>query len=328
MKYLVTTKAIAVKEPVIMVDGTVPGWEFKPIDKHFDHHRPGGSKVQILEIPSTVALQLRGNEVFITTQVDADACVAAAWCQLGDKIDSTVKRKLEAIAWDCDHLIVPPELEDLAQFAAQAVATLKIESGKIPEKLGLNPQRSQWSEDDRIAYASEAFRQGSEWLINACLGKSLFPGEAGEATDYWQKVEANRDLLVSQQRITYIPTALGLFPVCDTKGMNCYVDPRSFLQALTNIDSLLPMTLSARTFKSGNGTTYTLGCIPTHPQVNQFDYTESVFKKLTDAEKAKNPTADGWGGRTTVGGSGWNTPSLLTPEEVVTIVCDCLKLEG
>lgn len=327
MKYLATTKPIPVKEPVIMVDGTVPGWQLKATDQHFDHHRPGGAKVQLIEIPATVAQQLTGNEIFVTTQVDADACVAAAWCQLGDKIDYTVKRKLEAIAWDCDHLMVPPHLEDLAEFATQAVAALKIESDKIPEKLGLPLQRSQWSEEHRRTYASEAFRQGSEWLIDASLGKRLFPGEAGEAANYWQQVEANRDLLVEQKCISYISTSIGLFPVCDTRRLNRYIDPRSFLQALTDINRLLPVTLSARNFKTGTGTTYTLGCIPTHPRVNQFDYTESVFKKLTEAEKAKNPNTEGWGGRATVGGSGWNTFSSLTPEEVVEIVCDCLKAQ-
>lgn len=319
MKYLVTTKPIFVEEPVIMVDGTVPDWQFKSEDKHFDHHRPGGAKVQIAEIPKSLSENLTGNEVFVTTQVDADACVAAAWCQVGKKIDEETKRKLEAIAWDCDHLTVPPELKDLAKFAAEAVATLKLVSAKIPEKLSLPKHRSQWSEDQRIAYASEAFRLGSEWLINACLTQCLFPGENNEAAEYWQQVEANRDLLIQQQRIVYLTTPMGLFPVCDTRGMNCYVDPRSFLQALTNVDNILPMTLTARTFKDGKGTTYTLGCISTHPQAEQFDYTLCVFQNLTEAEKAKNPEAEAWGGRSTVGGSGWNTPSLLTKEEVVAI---------
>lgn len=41
MQYLVTTKPIPVEQPVIMVDGTVLGWNFKPGDRHFDHHRHG-----------------------------------------------------------------------------------------------------------------------------------------------------------------------------------------------------------------------------------------------------------------------------------------------
>lgn len=98
MKYLATTKPTAIDQPVIMVDGTVPDWTFKPEDRHFDHHRSGGAKVQIDEIPTSVAGELQGNEVFVTTQVDADACAAAAWCQLGDRITEQQQRKLRAIA--------------------------------------------------------------------------------------------------------------------------------------------------------------------------------------------------------------------------------------
>lgn len=112
MKYLVTTKPIASDQPIIMVDGTVHGWTFKPGDRHFDHHKSGGAKVQIDEIPASVASSLQGSEIFVTTQVDADACVAAAWCQVGDRITEEQKRKLRAIAWDCDHLSVPDELTE------------------------------------------------------------------------------------------------------------------------------------------------------------------------------------------------------------------------
>jgi hypothetical protein len=104
MKYLATTKPITVEQPIIMVDGTVPGWTFRPEDRHFDHHQPGGGPIQLDEIPVSVASSLQGNEIFVTTQVDADACVAAAWCQVGHLLSEEEKRKLRAIAFDCDHL--------------------------------------------------------------------------------------------------------------------------------------------------------------------------------------------------------------------------------
>lgn len=325
MKYLVTTKPLAIEQPIVMVDGTVPGWTFKPEDKHFDHHKPGGAKVQIDEIPASIASSFQGNEIFVTTQVDADACVAAAWCQVGDRITEEQKRKLRAIAWDCDHLIVPDELSDLADFAAQAVATLKQESFKLVAQMGLPLQRKLWTEQQRLAYSSAAFEQGTQWLISALQGERPFPGEQGEAIQYWEQVEEQTQKLVEQERIFYIQTNQGLFPVCDTREMNGYLDPRCFLRAIATMPNLLPMTLTVRNFKDGDGYSYTLGCIPTHPQVERLDYTQNTFTVLTEAERLKNPQTDSWGGRATVGGSPWNHASQLTPEEVVSIVSRCYQ---
>jgi hypothetical protein len=68
------------------------------------------------------------------------------------------------------------------------------------------------------------------------------------------------------------------------------------------------------------GIQYTLGCLPNHPQTRHLDYTASTFERLTQAELAKDPSSEGWGGRRTVGGSGWNTPSHLTPEEAIALL--------
>lgn len=326
MKYLATTKPIAIDQPIIMVDGTVHGWTFKPEDRHFDHHKPGGAKVQIDEISALIASLLQGNEIFVTTQVDADACVAAAWCQMGDRITEEQKRKLRAIAWDCDHLIVPNELSDLADFAAQAVATLKQEAFKLVAQMGLPPQRKQWTEEQRIAYSSAAFEQGTQWLISALKGERPFPGQQGEAVQYWEQVEQHTQKLIEQERILYIQTDQGLFPICDTRSMKGYIDPRCFLRAIATISNLLPMTLTVRDFKD-DGYSYTLGCIPTHPLLERLDYTQNTFIALTEAERLKNPQTEPWGGRATVGGSPWNNASQLTPEEVVSIVCRCNKIQ-
>lgn len=324
MKYLVTTQPIPIDRPVIMVDGTVPGWVFKEGDRHFDHHRPGGAPIQIDEIPASVASELTGDEVFLTTQVDADACVAAAWCQMSHLLSEEQTRKLRAIAWDCDHLMVPEELADLTDFAAQAVATLKQDSYQLVERLGLPKERKHWTQEQRVQYSSTAFERGTQWLIAALKEERSFPGEKGEATEYWQQVEHRTQQLVTEQRIIFSPTPQGRFPVCDTRGLNGYIDPRCFLRAITNMPDLLPMTLTVRDYRDGRlsiGYSYTLGCIPTHESVKHLDYTQSTFTALTEAERLKNPQSDLWGGRATVGGSPWNNPSQLTIDEIVAIVC-------
>jgi hypothetical protein len=130
--YVVTThlKDLPTDRLIVMVDGTVPGWSKSDKDLHFDHHRPQGKPVQILEIPEQTKISV--DSCFVTTQVDADACAAAAWLQLlqmdfPERLLSFAKRKLVAIAYDCDHLGLPQtdEFADLDTFAKDAVATLK-----------------------------------------------------------------------------------------------------------------------------------------------------------------------------------------------------------
>jgi hypothetical protein len=67
------------------------------------------------------------------------------------------------------------------------------------------------------------------------------------------------------------------------------------------------------------GIKYTIGVIPLHPKITDLDYTSGTFEALNEAENKIAPHADYWGGRKTVGGSPWNTPSRLTPEEVIDI---------
>lgn len=112
--------------------------------------------------------------------------------------------------------------------------------------------------------------------------------------------------------------------MCDTHSMNGHIDPRCFLRALDNIANLLPMTLTVRDFKDEEWS-YTLGCIPNHPQIAQLDYIRQTFTTPTAAKRLKNPQTDPWGGRTTVGGSPWNNPSQLTIEEVVAISLNALS---
>lgn len=118
-----------------------------------------------------------------------------------------------------------------------------------------------------------------------------------------------------------------------------------------------PITLAQREVFVDNefkGYSYTLGIIPLHPGVEKLDYTKDVFDALTKAEWERNgyhydhtirklitekeltnltlkDRLDlvrehklGWGGRKTVGGSSWNTPSGLTPEEAIDTVLDTL----
>ncbi|MGI0486423.1 hypothetical protein ACN4EK_13365 [Pantanalinema rosaneae CENA516] len=352
VQYLATTKIEVVPEntQIFMVDGRVPGWQPKPYDYCWNHHRPKGAMTQVDEMPfpsddtpllDTYAIEslylagtqgISGRErvpqTIVTTQVDADACCSAAWLQLSGSVLNSVKNavsnsdRLRAIAYDCDHLYVPDELSHLSSFAAQAVATLKQSSNSLAKSMGLPDDQKIWSDEQRIQYGSAVFKYGTEWFINASLDKQLWPGESGEATEYWQQVEMDKQMLYESGRIS----VLNKVAICDMRGLNYRPDVRSFVKAIREFilpkNDLRPETLLIRDHGI-NGHRYTLSSLPNHPKYLELDYTHKVIKKLSEAERKKT-TKDNydceWGGRQQVAGSAWNSPSLLKPEEVVDIV--------
>ncbi len=92
------------------------------------------------------------------------------------------------------------------------------------------------------------------------------------------------------------------------------------------------------------GLSYTLGSDPHETQRQLLNYSRSrVWQALTRGECVKrgvDPAIvdaawdsaklsrrlgfDPWGGRDVVGGSGWNTPSMLLPHEVIDVVAQVL----
>lgn len=115
----------------------------------------------------------------LSPQWHADACCAAAWVQLpAEVLTPETITKLKAIAWDCDHLTVPEELKQYAEFAAKAVVALKNSSEGIAGDLRLPHERKEWVDEHWEAYSSEAFRRGTEWLMAAARGDCPYPSES------------------------------------------------------------------------------------------------------------------------------------------------------
>jgi hypothetical protein len=313
-----------------MIDGTVPGWEQGQGDLHFDHHRIGGAEIQVDEVPIGLLYGRAGDKLFVTTQLDADACVAATWLQVNpEEIGTEDIRRLRAIAFDCDHLQVPPDLEDLADFAAQAVAAMKFFGFKLKEQMGLPQDPNVWAEAQKTAYSSAGFRQGVEWLLDAVEGNRPYPGEQGEAAEYWVQLEKDVQTLVNGNHILPYKSAL-LFLLMD---FGRYVDPRAPLRAAKRLGLSATLTVTQR--KTADGWSYTIA------SSNKDLISRNAFQRLTIAECLKRQVNveiasqywgfpqlseklgfDPWGGREAVGGSGWRSPSLLSPTEVVDVLFD------
>lgn len=368
-KFLVTTDVnkvnqMAIDHQIIMVDGTVPGWQPRPIDHHFDHHRDGGADVQIDEIGVDLNnFDIQENACFVTTQLDADACVAAAWLiGLTHNTEKTIESrdKLRAIAFDCDHLVVPASLAQYSDFATKCVAAMKSGSDALVEKLVFPTDRKQWTKEMKETFASVAFENGVLDLEAAIEGASLFPGESGEADSYLENLDDQIKVWETNRLILKYRDCL-VFDCTNTSG---YLDPRVTLRAAKNLgvigDEAFTVTQRKIMNKIVNdgeflGYSYTIGVVPLHENIDKVDYVKNkVFVGLTSAELKTNPNhfdtsivnaglweewltieklnrADwlcspkiklGWGGRKTVGGSSWNTPSKLSPQTIIDVILE------
>jgi hypothetical protein len=374
-QFLVTTdiKSIPTDRQIVMVDGTVPGWQPKATDVHFDHHKDGGADIQIHEM---FVREINHDACFVTTQVDADAICSAvfALCLMDTaELPKEHYEKLEAISYCCDHLAVPERLAHLYAFGEKVVATQKKVSEIVAYEMGLPVNRQDWSKEDKECFASECFAQGVEDILRAIKGEKLYPGECGEADEYLASIEEGADDFKNSKKILKYK-GVNIFNCCEVEG---YIDPRIPLLAIREYENPEPFTISQRVIVNQGeflGYSYTIGVIPLHQSLEKVDYSGSrVFERLTEAElkqdfyhydeavqqagkweelldvvskqrEIENERDEfdgcseeraikaiakwlcskeiklGWGGRKTVGGSSWNTPSKLSPMQVADIL--------
>jgi hypothetical protein len=326
-----------------MVDGTVPDWHLRKGDFLFDHHRPDGAKIQIEDIWKSIE---KANEagidiiglfpqetddiLFVTTLLDADAVCSAVYLFKGyfsqEALDQDTERKLCAISYDCDHLAVPSELSEYADFAAKCVAGMKCDSDEFTIDLDMPKDRRQWTIEDKEYFMSRAFEKSFWNLVRAVEGKDNWPCDHPKVSEYWEKVEKYTNLLIEEKRINFYKDCA----VVTMSGLGgTYIDPRCAYRAIDRLlgdsdySEIYPYTLTQREVIVDNkfvGNKYTLACNPNHPESEGIDFTKEIYSALSEAEKARDPNAEGWSGRATVGGSGWNTCSVLCPQEVIEIV--------
>lgn len=333
LKFIVTTRLEVLQALkaqgyyLIGIDGTVPNSR-DMYDELYDHHRPNGAEIQIDEIDDR---NLRGEIqkrlakveklAFVTTMVDADAIIATYYflTRLNEVDIADSFNFLRAISYDCDHLAVPSHYQErYGKKAAQVVAALKEVSNDLVQELDLSPNRREWTLEDKEFFSSKAYTLGVTVTMELLLNGTWDYESMAES--YWQTVEKNTEMIISEGRISeYLGVA-----IFDGKGLQGqYIDPRCWYRGLDSLglNTYTGIALTQREVIIENefkGYSYTIGKIP----LSDFDadFTDGLFSALTDAEKSVRPDADGWGGRATVGGSGWNTPSNLIVGEIVEII--------
>jgi hypothetical protein len=365
LNFLVTTRAEVLNAKieeigecsVIMIDGTVPGWKPRSRDWHFDHHRPGGEKIQIddiektieinaemgIDLPSQFPKEKDNNILFCTTQLDADAICSAvhlymAYLGTSEKESQylwnqdNAEMKLCAISYDCDHLAVPFLLSKYADFAAQCVAGMKCESDDLAIDLDMPKDRREWTIEDKEYFHSRAFERSFWNLVKAIEGKDNWPCDHPKVDEYWEKVKGFTDQLIEENRITFYEGCA----IVTMSGLGeTYIDPRCVYQSidrmidnyydifpiiLTMHDVIVTKKIDKFTSKKFVGNKYTLACNPYHPdaETEKINFARLTYSVLSEAEKFYDPDAEGWSGRATVGES--NACSNLSPPTVIEII--------
>jgi hypothetical protein len=147
-------------------------------------------------------------------------------------------------------------------------------------------------------YASAAFQEGTQWLIDAVKGKRQFPGEQGEAKQYWEKLKRDTRMLKDENRVRFYRGA----SIIDLRGLaGKYIDPRCPIFVINELGyPETPITLTQREVFIDNefrGYAYTIGVYPKHPYFSKIDYTRGVYQALTEKERQidPNPDHDSWG---------------------------------
>lgn len=330
IKFVVTTRIEILQSLkaqgyyLVGIDGTV--LQSKDIyEELYDHHRLGGSEVQMDEIADISPYRPAKKIAITTTMVDADAIVASylyITLILGNLVvrNSDNYKLLRAISFDCDHLAVPQELSEYAKDAAMIVAALKEVSNDLVQKLGLPTNRREWSVEDKELFSSKAFELGVAVIIPSLLNGTW--DYSSVAKSYWIQVEKNTKMIISEGRIS-CQNGVAIF---DGRGITSYIDPRCWYRALyfLKLDTYTGLAVTQREVFVNNvrqGYSYTVRKIP----FSNFDgdFNSGLFKALNWAESRKtniHDFKDGWGGRATVGGSGFNTPSNLSVEEIVEVI--------
>lgn len=209
--------------------------------------------------------------------------------------------------------------------AGNAVAALKLEGKVIASKLGLPLDRREWTGDQKEWYASRCFQEGADWLVNAALGNSDYPGANGEASAYWADVEKMRPYVEFCSRL------IDGCAVLDQRSLGQYCDPRLLVEWARERETRnITLTVRDRNLIDGDrlipAYAYILGSVPLHDSGSPMFSDRGVWEALAEAERAKRarygypaPSTD-WTGRNEVGGSSWNDACVLSPEEVIDTV--------
>lgn len=240
-----------------------------------------------------------------------------------------------------------------AQVIAKDSATLQVQ---LPDglTLTLDPAASsvRYPKDYKDLSAAQAafaenlsFKLCTEWLLRAIRGEEPFPGTTpGSVESFFETLQADVAEALEVQAVKFLPAGEGdsqrLYAVIDSRLIPRTIDCRVLYRTSETIfpeicdgkfpQRLSPVTLSVQRNRSG-GTTYTLGSFSSHPEWPELDLHRSgVYQALSEVERqeaelsGENSVPEGWNGRRSVGGSGFNESSRLAVEQVLAIIHSCL----
>lgn len=342
VRYLVTTDANQLPDcPIIMIDNAVPNWKPRPgIDLHVGSLSSVSTSVHTDRVPLGFVAEYPYVEGIDTSKVESSdfvcivspeftvsACATAAWVQLEkEELEDTAIGSLLSIAYDCDYFQVPNKFKVFSKFATKATVALELKAFEYETILELPKNPKERSPQQKRICSSLAFKMGTEWLIDAAKGSRPYPGEMGEATEYWRELVEIALIYLEESRLQIYNDAL----LIDNRGLNIgYIDPRSAYIAARNEGLRYELSLVIKDSKEGYSYVLASSGLNLITKYNAFftltckeAIKRNVSLHLIEESWGKHNCSeligfDPWGGCEAIGESSNRSPSKLDPREVI-----------
>jgi len=264
--------------PTISVDGTVVG-----ADVIYDHHREGGSEIQLHEIPDSIAIE--SPTLFVSPSLDEDCVISTAVILKNGArhIDTSIYVELEKASMACDQLTEPNELFYL----------LKDYDAQLIEEYGANAKSVRY-----------------EKLVNAVL-YYIDQGFINDLNESWKGyfksyLKKQETLILSKGMVTFLSDTVAYINI----KKYGYVSPPIIYSTLRKTGHKIAL-IEYRSPHSGR--VYSLGIDPITSIDKNLVF--NIFDCLNTKDLYISPS-NKWGGRAGVGGSPQIEGSFLSPHEI------------
>ena len=266
IKYLATsheshsTDARGSESPQEIMLGDPGNWKPKTGDYLINNHREGGADVILLEIADSIKLSDR--VCFVTNELNAAVCAAAAWIQVLDRVKADdfpssaanlSRLQLLLISYQSEAYHIPfvypsqAEYSDAYLFSSRVDAAYYAESEQVRTKLELSADPNLWTQGCEVAHQSMLFERFTEALLQAALGVAYWPGEAKQdragVDSYRQQYKLNMSRFCDRF------SAFENVAILDARGYDGAINPRHLINWAQQFAPEACMTLTVQDAK-------------------------------------------------------------------------------
>lgn len=267
IKYLATAnheshlaEARSSDSPQEIMLGDPGNWKYKTGDYLINNRRSGGPDVILLEIANSINLSDR--VIFVTNELSASVCAAAALIQLLDRVKvgsfsssaaELARLRLLLIAYQSETYQIPfvyasqSEYTEAYLFSCRVEAVYHSEAEQIRTELKLSANPNLWTQGSEVVHQSTLFERFTEALLKAALGVAYWPGESKQdrlrIDNYTQQYKLN---------ISKFCDRFSVFEnvaIMDARGCDGTINPRHLINWAQQFAPEAYMTLTVQDAK-------------------------------------------------------------------------------